>query len=220
MANSVRGDGVLAPTPPTSAEPADVYVYDPQQPVPSAGGAMFGPRGGLALQNAVEQRPDVLVYTTPRLEDDREVTGPVVLMLHVSTPAPSTDFTGKLVDVHPDGSAYNVSDGILRRSYQGVSQPTEIRIDLWPMSMVFLKGHRIRLEVSSSNHPRFDRHPNTDGKIATESHPIAATQSLHHGLETPSRILLPIIPIEERTREWIDRRERYQRIGLIDVDAR
>lgn len=160
---------------------------------------MFGPRGGIALQNVVEQRPDVLVYTTPILEDDLEVTGPIALVLHVSTTAPSTDFTGKLIDIHPDGSAYNVSEGILRRRYQGISQPTEIQIDLWPTSMVFLKGHRIRLEVSSSNYPRFDRHPNTDGKIATETAPIAATQHIHHGFETPSHLLLPVIPIKEPT---------------------
>lgn len=199
-ANSVRGDGMLALNFPSSSEQDDTFVYDPRRPVPSSGGAMFGPRGGIALQDAIEERLDVLVYTTPPLDADLEVTGPVTASLFVATTAPATDFTAKLVDVHPSGSAYNISEGILRRGYRGVAQPAEIQIDLWPTSIVFLKGHRIRLEVSSSNYPRFDRHPNTDGQIATEQHPIAATQNLHHGLETPSHLLLPVIPHDEPTR--------------------
>lgn len=125
-----------------------------------------------------------------------EVTGPVSLTLYVSTTTPSTDFTAKLVDVHPDGSAYNVTDGILRRRYVSTKQPTEIRIDLWPTSMVFLKGHRIRLEVSSSNYPRFDRDPNTGRPIATETETVAARQTIHHSPATPSRLILPIVPAE------------------------
>lgn len=199
-ANSAHGDGALTLHPASSAEPADTFVYDPQRPVSSLGGAMFGPLGGVALQNAVEARPDVLVYTTPPLAADLEVTGPIVAFLFVATTAPATDFTAKLVDVHPDGSAYNVSEGILRQSYRGVAQPTGIQIDLWPTSSVFLKGHRIRLEISSSNYPRFDRHPNTDGQIATERNPVIATQGIHHGPETPSHLLLPVIPRDESTR--------------------
>ncbi len=198
-ANTLLGDGSLSLRAPTAAQPPDTYTYDPQRPVPTAGGAMFGSQGGIARQETIEQRPDVLVYTTAPLEEDLEVTGPVALILFVSTTAPETDFTGKLVDVHPDGSAYNVSDGILRRSYRGARFPEEVRIELWPTSMVFLKGHRIRLEVSSSNYPRFDRHPNTGGTIATEQHPVVAIQSVHHGVETPSHLLLPVIPIEEPT---------------------
>lgn len=193
-ANSVHGNGVLTVSAPSSEEPADTFVYDPRQPVPSLGGAMFGSHGGIALQDAVEKRPDVLVYSTAPLEDDLEVTGPIHLMLHVSTTVPATDFTAKLVDVHPDGSAYNVSEGILRRRYRGLAQPTAIQIDLWPTSIVFLKGHRIRLEVSSSHYPRFDRHPNTEDPIATATHPVTATQSAHHGSATPSYLLLPVIP--------------------------
>ena len=124
----------------------------------------------------------------------------MTLILYVSTTAPHTDFTGKLVDVHPDGSAYNVSEGIVRRSYRrpaaarGSAQPTAIRIDLWPTSMVFLKGHRIRLEVSSSNYPRFDRNPNTGRPIATETAPVPARQTVHHDDKSPSRLILPLIP--------------------------
>jgi putative CocE/NonD family hydrolase len=118
----------------------------------------------------------------------------------VSTTAPNTDFTAKLVDVHQDGPAFNVSEGILRRSYLEVQGPSaaekvyEIHLDLWPTSMVFFKGHRIRLEVSSSNFPRFDRNPNTGNKIASEVNVISAKQTVRHGLEYPSRLILPIIP--------------------------
>lgn len=193
-ANSSSGDGVLTLTPPTSKEPPDTYVYDPRNPVPTAGGAMIGPRAGIALQNAIEERKDVLGYSTLPLEEDIEVTGPIKLVLYGSTTATHTDFTGKLVDVHPDGSAYNVSEGILRRKYDQPDAPTEIEIDLWPTSMVFLKGHRIRLEVSSSNYPRFDRNPNTGRQIATETSPVVATQTIYHSTEIPSRLILPVIP--------------------------
>ena len=193
-ANGAGGDGVLAPAPATSAEPPDRYLYDPRDPVPSAGGAMLGPRAGIASQRAVERRDDVLVYTSATLAADVEVTGPVTLVLYVSTAAAHTDFTGKFVDVHPDGSPYNVSDGIVRRAYAPRSGPTEIRLELWPTSMVFKRGHRIRLEVSSSNYPRFDRNPNTGRPIATETEPVAAHQAIHHGGDTPSRLILPIVP--------------------------
>jgi putative CocE/NonD family hydrolase len=193
-ANSAAGDGQLSTVPPSLQEAADSYTYDPRNPVPTVGGAMMGPRAGIARQNAVEARPDVLVYTTPPLEEEVEVTGPISLILYVSTTTASTDFTGKLVDVYPDGSAYNVSEGILRRGYRSNSkEPTEIRIDLWPTSMVSLRGHRIRLEVSSSNYPRFDRNPNTGREIATEMHPIKALQTVYHVPASASRLILPII---------------------------
>ena len=193
-ANSATGDGSLTLVPPSVEEPADTYSYDPGNPVPTAGGAIIGPSAGIRRQNEMEARPDVLVYTTTPLTEDLEVTGPITVVLHVMTTAPQTDFTGKLVDVHPDGSAYNVSDGILRRAYVAGAVPTEIQIELWPTSMVFLKGHRLRLEVSSSNYPRFDRNPNTSGQIATETSLAVARQSIHHSVTTPSRLILPVIP--------------------------
>jgi len=195
-ANSSKGDGKLTPGQPNANEPADSYVYDPRRPVPSRGGAMLGPRAGIALQNEVEARGDVLVYSTEPLERDLETTGPVSAVLHVSTTAPNTDFTVKLLDVHPDGKAYNISDGILRRAYPNTPQGSsnEITIELWPTSMLFRRGHRIRIEVSSSNYPRYDRNPNTGGNILTETVPVAATQTVYHGVDAPSRIILPVIP--------------------------
>jgi putative CocE/NonD family hydrolase len=193
-ANSDAGDGRLRLDPPTADGPADSYVYDPRRPVPSRGGAMLGPRAGIAKQGDVESRSDVLVYSTAPLDRDVEVTGPISATLYVSTTAPSTDFSVKLVDVHPDGKAYNVSDGILRRFYKPRADADEIVVDLWPTSMLFRRGHEIRIEVSSSNFPRYDRNPNTGRDIPTESFPIAATQTVYHGAGTQSRIVLPLIP--------------------------
>ncbi len=199
-ANSAGGDGRLSLKAPAENTPSDTFIYDPLRPVPSAGGAMIGPRAGIALQNKLEARPDVLVYSTPPLDKDIEATGPVKLILFVATTAPNTDFTAKLVDIFPDGSAYNVSDGILRRGYEGNS-PTKITVDLWPTSFVFRKGHRIRLEVSSSNFPRFDRNPNTGRTIATETETIVARQMIHHSSSMPSRLVLPVIPHRETATE-------------------
>ncbi len=193
-ANTSLGDGRLSFEPPAADEPGDSYVYDPRRPVPSRGGAMLGPRAGIAAQNDVEARKDVLVYSTEPLEQDLEITGPVSAVLHVSTTAPNTDFTVKLVDVHPDSKAYNISDGILRRAYSAQASPGEITIELWPTSMLFRRGHRVRIEVSSSNYPRYDRNPNTGRDIATETSPVAATQTVYHGASTLSRIILPVIP--------------------------
>src|SRR5262249_27987538 len=160
-----------------------------RDPVPTAGGAMLGIDVATARQNAVEARSDVLVYSSEPLIRDLEVTGPVELILYVATTAPCTDFTGKLVDVFPDGSAWNVSDGILRRRYdprvtEGASPGyTEITIELWPTSTLFKTGHRLRLEVSSSNYPRFDRNPNTGRPIAEETAPVPASQTIRHDAE-------------------------------------
>jgi len=161
---------------------------------------MIGAAAGVARQNEIEARHDVLVYTTPALQRDVEVTGPISLILYVSTTARNTDFTAKLVDVHADGSAYNISEGILRHRYEelgrtvGAIETHEIHIDLWPTSMVFFKGHRIRLEVSSSNFPRFDSNPNTGSPIATEANPVVANETVLHGFRHPSRLILPIVP--------------------------
>lgn len=196
-ANSAAGDGRLDPQQPRTADPSDTFVYDPQHPVPTSGGAMIGSAAGIARQNAIEARNDVLVYTGSVMQSDTEVTGPVVLVLYVSTSAASTDFTAKLVDVHPDGYAYNVSDGILRLNDGGLAVAggiREIRIEMWPTSMVFFKGHRMRLEVSSSNFPRFARNPNTQNNSATEMNPVSATQVVHHGSGFPSRLILPVVP--------------------------
>lgn len=193
-ANTAIGDGQLNVTKPTLSESPDHFQYDPRHPVPTRGGAMLGPRAGMALQNGIEARSDVLVYSSDVLKQATEITGLIKLILHISTDVPQTDFTAKLVDVYPDGRAYNISNGILRRAFSTEEQPVEIEIELWPTSTLIGIGHRIRLEISSSDFPRYDRNPNTGHLIATETETRIASQAVHHSLAMPSRLILPIIP--------------------------
>ncbi len=209
-ANAAAGDGRLSTEAPGD-EPEDVYVYDPLHPVPTTGGATFlpglfiGANAGPRDQSGPESRPDVLCYTTEPLAGPVEVVGPVKLVLHVSSSAPDTDFTGKLVDVGPDGRPVNLADGIVRARYrESLSNPSflepgqtyEITVDLVATANVFAAGHRIRLEVSSSNFPRFDRNTNTGGTIATEVEADLrqAVNRVHHRGSLPSRLVLPIVP--------------------------
>ena len=200
------GSGRLSTQPPVD-EPADRFVYDPGTPVPSLGGTDWGAAHPDLLpggrdQRKLEMRHDVLVYTSPPFEEGLEVTGPLELVLHVSSSARDTDFTAKLVDVHPDGTAYNVQEGILRARYRaGFAKKTwmeagevyEIKIDLQATSNYFRPGHRIRLEVSSSNFPRFDRNLNTGGNNFDETEWVTATNSVHHSAVYPSHLVLPVI---------------------------
>ena len=205
-ANSRFGTGTLGESVPGN-EPPDQFVYDPKTPVPSVGGPICctgtpdAPPGSFD-QSEVEMRNDVLVYTTPALEEGLEITGPLRVVLYVSSSARDTDFTGKLVDVHPDGTAYNVQEGILRARYrQGFGQKVwmkpgeiyELKIDLHATSNVFDRGHRIRLEISGSNFPRFDRNLNTGGNNFSEAEWRIATSAVHHSRAHPSHIVLPVI---------------------------
>ncbi len=163
-----------------------------------------GPRD----QRQIEQRDDVLCYTTPSLSHLIEVTGPIELVLYVASSARDTDFTGKLVDVHPDGRAEILADGILRARYrESLSTPIlmesgriyELHLNLGATSNVFTAGHRIRLEVSSSNFPRFDRNTNTGGTIATETEKnfVQAINHIYHDSAHPSHLMLPLIERDE-----------------------
>jgi uncharacterized protein len=205
-ANTAAGDGALLTTT-ASKEANDVYVYDPANPVPTVGGPLCCDGARLAAgpfdQSKVEARPDVLVYSTPPLDTDIEVTGPVSLDLFAKSSAVDTDFTAKLVDVGPDGVAENLTEGILRARYRNSTNEAsllepgkvyEYKIDLWSTSNVFRKGHRIRLEVSSSNFPHFDRNLNT-GKSGADSAEFAkATNVVLHDAAHPSMLLLPVVP--------------------------
>ncbi len=205
-ANSLRGDGSLAASAPKS-EPSDTYVYNPANPVPTVGGPLCcdakhmepGPRD----QRSVENRDDVLVYSTAPLARDLEVTGPVIADLFVKSSAVNTDFTAKLVDVAPDGFAQNLTEGILRMRYRASpehatlinpGQIYEISIDLWATSNVFLRGHSLRLEISSSNFPRFDRNLNTGEEIKFARTFVAATNTILHDAKHPSALVLPVMP--------------------------
>ena len=205
-ANSAAGDGTLSTAEP-AAESKDTFLYDPANPVPTVGGPLCC-RGDLLKpgpfnQKEVEQRKDVLVYSTPALEHDLEVTGPVTAELYVTTSAVDTDFTAKLVDVWPNGFAQNLTEGILRLRYRDSQEKAtlakpgavyKISLDLWATSNVFLAGHKLRLEISSSNFPRFDRNLNTGEVQATATRMIRATNTVLHDKEHPSALLLPVVP--------------------------
>jgi putative CocE/NonD family hydrolase len=205
-ANSLRGDGSLSLTPPKK-ESSDKFTYDPANPVPTIGGSLCcdqehyepGPRD----QRAAENRDDVLVYSTKPVAEDMEVTGPVTVELWTKSSAVDTDFTAKLVDVAPNGLALNLTDGILRMRYRDSQEKPEmmnpdqvykITVDLWATSNVFKKGHILRLEVSSSNFPRFDRNLNTGAEQATSREFISATNTILHDAEHPSALVLPVMP--------------------------
>ena len=205
-ANSAKGDGLLT-SEPHKYDLVDDFVYDPRNPVPTNGGAIccnprifpWGPRD----QSAIEARDDVLVFSTPALKQDLEVTGPIRVVLYASTSQPDTDFTAKLVDVLPNGVPHNLTDGAQRLRYRNsLDQPVlarqgeiyQISIDAGVTSNVFRAGHKIRVEISSSNFPRFDRNPNTGRRIADETELRVANQRIYHGKQYPSYLLLPIIP--------------------------
>jgi len=202
--NSLHGDGTLG-TALSAAEPSDQYVYDPADPVPTRGGGLccsFANPGGAFDQQKTEARDDVLVYSTPPFKDDFEVTGPASLELYASSSAVDTDFTAKLVDVWPNGVAQNLTDGIVRARYRNSTvnpeflKPGEIykiTIDLRATSNVFLPGHRLRLEVSSSNFPRFNRNLNTGEDPARGTNLLKATNKIYHDRDHPSALILPLV---------------------------
>ena len=204
-ANSLYGDGRLSFDPPRSAG-SDSFVYDPMNPVQTVGGGDCC-NGGTVIpgafdQRAIEARADVLVYTSEPLEEPIEVSGFVDAVLSVSSDARDTDFTVKLVDVLPDGTAYIVDDTILRARYRDgydkevFMQRDEVyELDFTPMttSIEFQKGHRIRVEVSSSSFPKYVRNLNTDGNIVDESEGVVATNTVHHAPDRLSYLVLPVV---------------------------
>jgi len=205
-ANSLLGDGILLTSAPPPHERADQYSYDPTNPVPNAGGGNCCWPGitpwGPFDQRAVERRDDVLVYTSPPLAEDLRVTGRVVAKLWVASSARDTDFTVKLVDVYPSDFAMNLTDGILRAKYQNSfkmpellepGRPYELTIPVGSTSDLFRKGHRVRVEIASSNFPRFSRNTNTGQQPETETGGEVARQTLLHDAQHPSYVELPVL---------------------------
>ena len=205
-ANSLYGDGSLLPTAPAKDAKADVFVYDPMFPVPSFGGNVCctgnAVQGGSFDQHQMETRNDILIYSTEPFNDGAEVSGNIETMLYVGSDAKDTDFTVKLIDVYPDGRAYNLDETILRARYrEGFDKEVMMEkgkvypITLSPMatSNYFAPGHRLRIEISSSNFPRFDRNLNTGGNNFDEKTGVVATNQVHHSVAYPSQIKLPIV---------------------------
>ena len=205
-ANGYASSGSLSIIAPAAEKP-DQYIYDPSDPVQTIGGPLccgalstgIGPQD----QRPAEARSDVLIYTTPAFSKATEITGPILLDLYVSSSAVDTDFTGMLVDVWPNGFAQNLTSGILRLRYRKsqehpeLAKPGEtyhITLDLLATSNVFLSGHKLRLEVSSSNFPRFDRNMNTGEEQAHATRMVKATNVVYHDKARPSALIVPIVP--------------------------
>jgi uncharacterized protein len=203
-AASASGDGTLSTVPPKAERP-DAFEYDPASPVRTIGGRLCcgGLPPGPFDQSPNESRADVLVFSTPVLTEDVEVTGFVTLELYAATSAADTDFTAMLVDVDGTGFARYLADGVIRarfRDSREVASPIEpgkiykYTIDLWATSNVFKSGHRIRVYVTSSNFPRFNRNLNTGEKTFGGSTLVKAKQTIYHDADHPSAVVLPIIP--------------------------
>jgi putative CocE/NonD family hydrolase len=200
-ANTLLGDGTLSRAEPGD-ESSDTYVYHPEHPVQTLGGteiAAWGPYD----QRDTEMRGDVLCYTSEPLAADLEVTGPITVVLFAATDGPDTDWTAKVVDVSPSGYAINLCDGIIRARYhESISEPTLLEpgevyrydIQLLVTSNVFRQGHCIRLEISSSNFPRYDRNPNTGHPIGRDAEIRVARQTVLHTSAYPSHAVMPVIP--------------------------
>ena len=202
-----KGELVSAAPAAPAAQPPDTYTYDPAFPVPSIGGhsccgARSGPQGPYD-QIPVEQRSDVLVYSSSPVERDTEVTGPISVRLWAQSTATDTDFTAKLTAIKPDGTVINLNNGILRTAFRdSLSDPTpitpgrpyEYQILVWPTSYEFRKGDRIGLEISSSDYPQFAPNPNTGAPFGADSASQTATQTILHDAEHPSAVTLPVIP--------------------------
>jgi uncharacterized protein len=201
----VAGGGKLAPTQ-SSGEQSDQYSYNPTDPVPTLGGnnccgtpTIAGPKD----QRPVEQRKDVLVYTSEPLKQPLAIAGPVRMKLFATTDGPDTDWMIKLVDVHPDGFAMNIAEGMLRARFrQGLdkiallrpNEPYEFEVDMAGTANVFRPGHRIRVDITSSNFPQFDRNPNTGENLGASAKVRVARQTVFHSSARPSHIVLPVVP--------------------------
>jgi hypothetical protein len=205
-ANSLSGDGTLTTTPPATNSP-DEFVYDPRNPVMSYGGNVCCTGNAITAgsfdQRRMEARQDVLVYTSEPFKEGTEISGPITPTLYVSSDARDTDFTVKVLDVYPDGRAYNLDESVQRMRYRdGYDKPPVwlekgkiYKVTLQPLttSNYFSAGHRLRIEVSSSNFPRFDRNLNTGGNNYDERTPVIARNAVHHSKEYPSSITLTVV---------------------------
>ena len=205
-ANTLNGDGTLTPAPPATDAP-DSFTYDPMNPVRSLGGNVCCTGNAITAgafdQRKTESREDVLVYTTEPFKDGMELSGPIVPTLYVSSDAKDTDFTVKILDVYPDGRAYNLDESIQRMRYREGYDKAPVwmekgkvyKVTLQPLntSNYFAPGHRLRIEVSSSNFPRFDRNLNTGGNNYDESKGVVARNAVHHSKQYPSSITISVM---------------------------
>jgi hypothetical protein len=204
-ANSLYGDGKLSTVAPPKNAVTDAFAYDPHNPVTSYGGNVCctgnAITGGALDQRAMETRNDILVYTSDALTEDTEISGFIESTLFVGSDAKDTDFTIKLIDVHPDGKAYNLDETIQRARWRDgyekevwMEKGKVYKLEMSPMSTsnLFKKGHRIRIEIAGSNFPRFDRNLNTGGNNYDEKEGVVANNLIYHTSQYPSQVRLPV----------------------------
>lgn len=210
-ANTAAGDGRLGTTPPARAG-RDTLTANPENPVPSRGGTICctgnpADQPGIFDQSELEDRPDLLVYTTPPLAEPVTIAGPVRLVLHVSSDAKDTDFAAKLIDVDPEGRSWNVVDGIARARYRnGIAAPAlmepgavyRLEVNLKSVAHRFPAGHRIRLHLAGSNFPQYERNPNTGGNLFDETELVLAHNTVYFGPGRASALVLPVVPNRAR----------------------
>ncbi len=211
----LREGGKLTFEKPAEESSSQTYTYDPKNPVPTKGGPNLLIPAGPMDQRELEKRPDVLVFQTEPLEESVQVIGRVTVKLWASSSCVDTDFVAKLMDVYPDGRSMLIADGIIRGRFrkslsrEELLEPGavyEFDIDLWSTAIIFNKGHRIKLHITSSNHPRFDINPNTGRDYSEGCEMKVAENTIYHDKKHPSHILLPIVPLRERGEE--DEREK------------
>jgi hypothetical protein len=205
-ANTFDGDGTLTPAPPSTDKP-DAFTYDPMNPVTSYGGNVCctgtAITAGSFDQRKMETRPDILVYTSEPFKEGTEVSGPIVPTLYVSSDVKDTDITVKVLDVYPDGRAYNLDESIQRMRYRDGYETPPVwmeagkvyKVALQPLttSNYFAAGHRLRIEISSSNFPRFDRNMNTGGNNYDEITGVVAHNVVHHSKQYPSQVTITVL---------------------------
>ncbi|HSR33570.1 MAG TPA: CocE/NonD family hydrolase, partial [Anaerolineae bacterium] len=194
----LRAEGGLSTEPPVGESPSDRYGYDPADPTPAVGGALLASRGAGPQDNGpLEARADVLCYTTPSLERDLEVIGPVWLELYARSSLVYTDFFGRLCDVAPNGRSTNICDGLVRvEPGRGEVEPDgtlRVVVELWATAHRFCQGHRLRLQVSSGAHPRWSRNLGTGEPLATGMRMEVAEQAVYHDAAHPSAVVLPVV---------------------------
>jgi putative CocE/NonD family hydrolase len=205
-ANTRNGDGRLIAAAPAADAP-DSFMYDPMNPIPSYGGNVCctgnAVTGGAFDQSKMEERPDILVYTSDPFKEGTELSGPIDVTLYVSSDVKDTDFTVKLIDVDENGKAWNLDETIQRMRYRdGYDKPMVwiepgkiYKVTFQPMntSNYFAPGHRLRIEISSSNFPRFDRNMNTGGRNYDETKGVVAHNSVHHSKQYPAEVTITVV---------------------------
>jgi putative CocE/NonD family hydrolase len=188
--------GELSVDQPVGQSPPAVYTFDPADPTPNIGGPLLSMGAGSYDNRPLEERPDVLTYTTQPLKEHLDVIGPIRLALFVTSSLPYSDFFGRVCDVHPDGRSMNICDGLLRLEPDNIMPQADgtLKIELEIISTAhrFLKDHRLRLQVSSGAHPRFARNLGTGEPLPTATRMVATQQTIYHDADHPSRLMLPV----------------------------